>query len=91
MTSDICERKHKGADTSVAAFKKSRKRHPKDREDIRFAVTFEGPYGLTAKEYAARSGRPIHTISGRFSELGQDREIFKTSRRRDGSAVWIGK
>jgi DNA-binding IclR family transcriptional regulator len=45
-------------------------------------------FGITAKEYAEKSNKPLNTVSGRFTELARDGWIERTSERRDGAAVW---
>lgn len=52
------------------------------------AVSKSLDHGLTAKEYAEQTGRPLNTISGRFTELARDGWIERNDDRRDGAAVW---
>lgn len=86
---DICAKKHGEAETSRAAFERTRATLPDARNDVYFAVDMRGDMGLTAKEYAEQSGKPLNAVSGRFSELKKDGRIIKNGERRDGCAVHV--
>ena len=88
MKTDICERKHGGVLTSKRAFDRAKKTMTQIRLDILMEVSKSLDHGLTAKEYSEQTGRPLNTISGRFTELARDGWIERSNDRRDGSAVW---
>jgi hypothetical protein len=85
---DICENRHRGAETSVAANKLASRSKAYWRGRIFNLIREAGQNGLTAKEAAGALGKPLNCISGRFSELAKDALIFKCGRR-DGAAVWF--
>jgi hypothetical protein len=86
--SDICEAKHGGVYTSQQAFERAKPTMTQAREDVLLAVEMSLDYGITAKEYSNKSGKPLNAVSGRFTELARDGWIFRTDERRDGAAVW---
>ena len=88
MKTDICERKHGGVLTSKRAFDRAKQTMTQIRLDVLMAVEKSLDHGLTAKEYAEQTGRPLNTISGRFTELARDEWIERNGDRRDGAAVW---
>jgi len=88
MGNDICERKHCGVLTSKRAFDRAKKTMTQIRLDVLMAVEKSLDHGLTAKEYAEQTGRPLNAVSGRFSELARDGWIERSDKRRDGAAVW---
>lgn len=48
-----------------------------------------GDKGGTAREYALHAGKPLHAVSGRFSELAHDGLIRKAALpRREDCGVW---
>lgn len=85
---DICEGKHGGAFTSQQAFERAKPTLAQSRQDVLLAVEMSLDHGITAKEYADKSGKPLNAVSGRFTELARDGWIFRTDERRDGAAVW---
>jgi len=88
MNEDICESKHGGVFTSQQAFERAKPTMTQARENVLLAVEMSLDYGMTAKEYAERSDKPLNAVSGRFTELARDGWIYRTDRRRDGAAVW---
>ena len=50
-------------------------------------VSGAGDNGMTAKEYAELVGKPLNTVSGRFSGLAQKGYIEDSGARRAGSRV----
>lgn len=86
-TIDICENKHGGNAESQAAFESIEPTIPESRKGVLLAVQMS-LNGMTAKEYAKRSGRQLNAVSGRFSELARDGWIHRSNERRDGAAVW---
>lgn len=85
---DICEAKHGGNQQSIEAYQKALPRMAESRKQVLIAVRQAMDSGITAKEYAARSGRQLNAISGRFSELAREGWIERTNRTRNKSAVW---
>lgn len=88
MTTDICERKHGGVFTSRQAFERVQPKMAQARQDVLLAVSLSLDTGLTSKEYSERSGKPLHAVSGRFTELAREGWIERTNETRNGSAVW---
>jgi len=85
---DVCERKHGGVFTSRQAFERAKPNLTQSRQDVLLAVEMSLGFGITAKEYAEKSNKPLNAVSGRFTELARDGWIERTSERRDGAAVW---
>jgi hypothetical protein len=87
MTTDICERKHCGAATSVEAFDKVEPTLRMVHQEI-LGLMIHLTNGLTAKEYAGITGKGLNAVSGRFSELKKANKIKITGDKREGCAVW---
>jgi hypothetical protein len=85
---DICERKHGGAETSQEAFNRIEPNLTKARNEVLLAVEMAGDVGLTCKEHSMKSGKGMNAISGRFTELARDGWIDRTNDKRDGCIVW---
>jgi predicted transcriptional regulator len=85
---DVCERKHGGVFTSRQAFERAKPNLTQARQDVLLAVEMSLDSGITAKEYAEKSGKPLNAVSGRFTELARDGWIERSDERRDGAAVW---
>lgn len=77
---DPCAAKHQGNAQSVAAFARCDAKG--DRE--RIMALYANGARYTPKEIAAMLGKPLHTISGRFSSLKGGR-LRPTGVVRDGS------
>ena len=88
MGNDICERKHGGVLTSKRAFERAKKTMTQTRLEVLLEVEKSLDHGLTAKEYAEKTDRPLNAVSGRFTELARDGWIERSDKRRDGAAVW---
>ena len=86
---DICASRHRGSPESVAANKRASFTKLDDREAVFAEVDSSGQHGVTLKEVARKWGRDMNQISGRFTELRRDKRITKTTRRREGCAVYI--
>lgn len=80
---DICERKHGGVATSVAANRKVNKEL--DRAKCLNFIRAKGT--ATSKEIARYMNKPLNSVSGRCSELLAIGAIERTSERRDGCAA----
>jgi len=85
---DICQAKHGGNQQSIEAYESALPSMAKARRSVLEAVRQAMDAGITAKEYAERSGRQLNTVSGRFSELSREGWIKRTNRTRNKSAVW---
>lgn len=85
---DICQTKHGGNQQSIEAYESALPRMAETRKQVLVAVRQAMDAGITAKEYAERSGRQLNTVSGRFSELSREGWIERTNRTRNKSAVW---
>lgn len=80
MTTDVTSPRHRGSETSRAAFTDSVPHHQRDRDEILSILKVRED--LTADEYALRTNRGINAVSGRFSELSQAGEIVPSGARR---------
>jgi predicted ArsR family transcriptional regulator len=80
---DVTARKHKGNPESVAAHAKVDKVNDWDQ-----VLALLKSIPMTAKEVAAKLGRQLNTISGRFTELQRLGSIQRTGVVRDGAAEW---
>lgn len=83
---DICEGRHRGAGNSVDANRRAVRSKSYWRARIIEEIRAAGHLGLTAKEAAVRLGKPLNTISGRFSELVQQGKLYRHGKR-DGASV----
>jgi len=88
MHPDITSGKHKGNPASNSAWENNHGRHANARERILQLIT-DAADGLTSKEIAAQLGWPLHSLSGRCSELKRDAKIRGTGVRRFGSEVLV--
>jgi hypothetical protein len=83
---DFCASRHKGADTSTDAFKRtSDGSRQKQREEILNYLYAAGRDGLTCEEVSKRSNIRYTTCSARISELRHDNLIHFTDKRRKTS------
>jgi predicted HTH transcriptional regulator len=85
LGADICSNKHHGSLESKDAFNSMRGSINAMHEEALAAIDKFGP--LTSKELAQILCRPVHSVSGRCSELKALLYLEKTGERRDGSAV----
>lgn len=86
---DISSNRHRGNRASVAAYESVRESLPEARQQVLAAVIHAGWRGLTAKEYAVMTGKYLHQVSGRFSELRFAGLVELTSERRDHCGVVV--
>ncbi len=86
---DPCERKHGGAETSVAAFERAKL----SATDYRLAcfeyIRSRRADGATSKEVASYLSKHLNEISGRLAELKHAGLVIDSGRRRDGCAVLV--
>lgn len=74
---DVCDRKHGGNEQSREAFERVAPTIPAVKADI---LAWLGRVGRgTPKQYAALVGKPLHAVSGRFSDLRRDLKIIETA------------
>lgn len=66
---DICQNRHRGADTSVEAFESVKMTRVRVRRLIIKAISRSGDWGSTAFEVADRTGLLYQTVVARISEL----------------------
>ncbi|MEG9430724.1 MarR family transcriptional regulator [Terriglobus sp. ADX1] len=85
---DICRSRHRGDANSNAAFEQHSEQFQTSRELV-YLKLCRHPLGMTAKELAAHFGVPLHSISGRISELKLAGRVGCTGDRRERSAVVI--
>ena len=81
---DICQNRHRGADTSVLADKQVSK--AKDRALVLGYIRAAGSFGHTLDEISILLDRPVNRISGRFTELRRDGQIIALETRRQTRA-----
>ncbi len=86
--SDICKGKHGGNEHSNLAYQAALPSMAQARRSVLEAIGQAMDAGITAKEYAEKSGRQLNTVSGRFSELARDGWIERSNETRNRSAVW---
>lgn len=87
-TTDVCQNRHGGNEQSVAAYEAGKAKHPRCRQAVLDHITAQGANGATSKEIALALGQPLHTVSGRISELKQ-RNVVHTNGTRNGAAVLV--
>jgi len=87
VQADISARKHGGSLESKQAFEKVQVKLPGRRRQVYELVKNAGLRGMTSKELALSTGLPLHSVSGRISELCKALLLEKTSTRRDGAGV----
>lgn len=85
---DITRNRHRGNANSNAAFEQNAEQFQTTREMV-WHKLIRHPFGLTAKELAAHFGVPLHSISGRCTELKHAGRAMATGERRDGSGVIV--
>jgi hypothetical protein len=85
---DTTERKHGGNANSVAAHERVKETKQATCERI-WHLLRKHPLGLTSKEIAAKLGKPLNAISGRFKDLRELGWITTLEYTRDGAAVHI--
>ena len=79
---DICMNRHKNNPQSLAANKRVNREH--DRKRI---LEFLAQRGRSySKQIAEALGKPLHTISGRLSELKEEQIIEETGNKLEGCA-----
>lgn len=92
---DISERRARGQGGSEAANRAAAPTKQQQRDAVLAAVLRAGEDGLTLRELAAHWEVPMHTISGRFSELRAlgmiCRHLWEDGKPllREGCGVWI--
>ena len=85
---DICKGRHGGNANSRAANARLAPNKAKQRERVLAAIVAAGEKGITCKELAEKWGVGMNTISGRFSKLKFDKEIFPSGKR-NGCGVFV--
>lgn len=86
---DICSKKHKGNANSKAANKTASKAKLFLRQEV-YELIFWSTNGLSCEELALMLSRPVHSISGRISELKAEGEIVEVSERKSRFGVPCG-
>jgi hypothetical protein len=94
---DVCERRSGDQGGSGEANERAAPSKQQMRDAVLAAVLRAGSLGLTLRELAARWELPMHTLSGRFSEL---RDLGLIARRldvegkpviREGCGIWLDR
>jgi len=73
-------------DTSREAFKGGTERRSNRRAQVYDAIKAAGRTGATCEQIADHIGAPLHSISGRISELKHKKMIIDSKRRRQTRA-----
>lgn len=84
---DICRNKHQGARNSERANDRVQSFKPTLRRKVFDYIASHDKDGATSHEIAAALGKPLHSISGRISELKKDAFVVDTGLDRNGAAV----
>jgi hypothetical protein len=87
LPNDITERKHGGHRNSKKANAGIEKTSVRER--VRIFIAGCAERGTTLHEIAEHIGRPIHSISGRVSELKALNKVFDSGRDRQGCSVLV--
>lgn len=77
------------APTSKEAYKRLKPHLADQQAQVLAWLREKGAEGGTSKEWARHVGKPLNSVSGRFSELHEQGLIRKSGRRREESMVWI--
>jgi hypothetical protein len=94
---DICEQRSGNQGGSDAANDVAAPTKQQMRDAVYHAVVRTGADGLTLRELALRWDLPMHTLSGRFSELKDQGLVVRLQDAagkcilRDGCGVWIAR
>jgi hypothetical protein len=88
---DITRRKHKGHRNSEEANAKVEETKAPMRERVRIYVAGCEWMGATVHEICKQFGKLPHQISGRISELKQDKKVFDSGRDRGGASVLVAR
>ncbi len=88
---DVCETKHRGNKQSRAANLRVMPHKKGIRERARVFIAATEWYGATAQEIAQAFGKPLHTLSGRCSELRALGQVFDSGRVRDKGSVLVSR
>jgi hypothetical protein len=84
---DICAGKHGGSPESKAANLRVQPHKNSMRGRVLELLKAKGERGATSQEIALELRRPLHTISGRVTELLAAELAYKTEITRDGGRV----
>ena len=83
---DICRTRHRGNANSNAAFEQHSEQFQTSREMVWHKLR-QHPLGMTAKELAQHFNVPLHSISGRITELIHAGRAARFGERRGGCGV----
>lgn len=86
---DICENRHRGAETSIAAFEKVKHTKQLMYDRIMYLAQQRKDYGITVHDVSHQFGKTPNEVSGRLSELKMLGKLKKSGLRRNGAAVLI--
>lgn len=75
MNNDICKNKHKGASTSIEAFESIKSNLSQLQSLVYNVVASSSWLGSTVEEASNTLNIPVHSLSGRFSELKRINKI----------------
>lgn len=70
------------------AFLELRPELPELRRQVYEAVLAAGDPGATLRDVVISTGRPMHSVSGRVTELVNAGWLRDTGQRRDGQTIW---
>jgi hypothetical protein len=86
---DVTAGKHKGNPNSRAANLRVISIKVTLRERVRIFIAGCDYRGATVHELSDHLGKPVHSISGRLSELKIEQKIFDSGRSRNGASVLV--
>lgn len=88
-STDPSARKHGNDENSRAAWEKVVGDLNQRQREVCDAVFHQRHRGATAKEVATALNKPLHAISGRFTELKDKQMLIPKEESRDGSRVCV--
>jgi hypothetical protein len=88
---DVCRPKHGGNAQSEQANDRAHPHKASMRERLENFIGHSGFEGATLRELSGYFAKPMHSLSGRISELKRDGKVFDSGREREGCAVLVGR
>jgi len=86
---DICRNRHKNNPESEAANARIQAHKTLLQQRVFNWIQVAGANGATSKEISRALDIPLHSVSGRLSELKKAGQIRKTGERREDAAVLV--
>lgn len=86
---DVCKTKHRGNLRSQEAHEKVKKIKISLRDLVLNFISLQGEHGATCEEISKSLERPMHSISGRCSELKIARAVRIDGKRNGGDVLKV--